>query len=118
MDWTQVMLWISTFVVFATTGLPVITEFIYQQIAEPQTKFWKSFWSWLIPIILMYAVWLVGIWFEIGFLTDVTLWWVPAVYGATAGAFSNFSWMNIPWVKEFVLRLLSELPRGKEFKEV
>ena len=114
MDLTEITLWISTFILFATTGLPAITEFIYQQIAEPQTKFWKSFWSWLIPIILIYVVWFVGLQFGEGFLVDITLWWVPAIYGATAAAFSNFSWMNIPWIKEFVLKLLELLPKRKE----
>lgn len=116
MEWVELLTWVSSFWAFATLGVPAITEFIYEKIKEPETKLWKSIWSWLIPIILTYLVWVAGILFDIGFLIDYEIWWVPGVMGSIAAALSNYSWENIPWIKDAVIYVISLLPKKKTKK--
>lgn len=117
MEWTDVLIWISAFWMFASVGVPTIIEFIYEKIASPETKLWKSIWSWLIPIILTYGVWVAGKWFSVGFLVGYEVWWVPAIIGGLAAAVSNYSWTNIPWIKEAILQLIALLPKTRETEE-
>lgn len=112
--WETVLLWTSGFVVFSTVAVPTITEFIYEKIKKPTTKFWRSVWSWVIPISLTYVVWGIGRLFDVGFLADVLIWWVPFIFGAAAATISNYSWANIPWIKETIIAILDWLPKRSE----
>lgn len=104
---------ISTFLLFSSVAVPFIIEFIFLKIKEPQTTLWRSIWSWIIPIVASYAVWGVGMIFEVGFLVGVEEIWVPLIYGAVAAMFSNFAWTNICWIKEFIYQILERLPGRK-----
>lgn len=114
MEWTDLLIWISTFWMFATVGVPAIIEFIYEKIKEPATKLWKSIWSWVIPIAATYGVWVVGLVFNVGFLAGYEVWWVPGVIGGFAAGISNYSWENIPWLKEAITNLIALLPKTKK----
>ena len=111
MDFTEILVWIGSFWVFATVGVPTIIEFIYKKIASPKTKLWKSIWSWVIPIILTYIVWVAGFEFGIGFLVEYSVWWVPAIIGSFAAGIANYGWNNIPWIKELITQLIKLLPK-------
>ena len=113
----EIILWISSFAVFSKVGLPAITEIIFTKIKEPKTSLWKSIWSWIIPITLTYVVWFIGKYYGIGFMVDYVVWWAPLIYGSVAAGLSNFSWMNIPWVKQFILNLLGKMPKEKQKNE-
>ncbi len=117
MEWTDVLIWISGFWMFASIGVPAIIEFIYKKIKEPQTSLWKSIWSWLIPIILTYGIWFAGKFFEIGFLVGYEVWWVPLIMGGLAGLVSNYAWMNVPWIKEAIIQIIALLPIRNLIKE-
>jgi len=114
MEWTNLLTWISTFWIFASVGVPAIIEFIYEKIKEPTTELWSSIWSWIIPIILTYGVWIVGLIFNIGFLSGYEVWWTPAVIGGFAAGISNYSWENIPWIKEAIKKIIDLLPKKKD----
>lgn len=114
MDFTVILLWVSSFWLFATTAIPFIIEFIYEKIAKPQTKLWKSIWSWIIPIALFYVAWIVGTQFDIGFLAEYEVWWSVGVMGAIAAAISNFGWNNIEWLKTLIFKIIEYLPKFKE----
>jgi len=117
MDNTEILVWIGSFWLFATVGIPTIIEFIYQKIAAPKTSVWKSLWSWIIPIGLTYVVWAVGILFEMGFLVGYEVWWVPGIMGALAAGIANYGWNNIPWMKEAIIYVISLLPKTREVEE-
>lgn len=114
MEWTDLLIWISTFWTFATVGVPTIIEFVFEKIKEPATSLWKSIWSWIIPITITYGVWAVGAFFNIGFLAGYEVWWVPAVIGGFAAGIANYSWENIPWVKEGITYIIGLLPKTKK----
>ncbi len=114
MDFSEILLWLSGFWALATVGIPFIIEFIYEKIAEPKTSLWKSIWSWILPIAGFYAAWVVGMWYEIGFLAEYEVWWVPGIMGATAAAISNFGWNNIPWLKTAIIELIKLLPKTRK----
>jgi hypothetical protein len=117
MDYTEILLWLSSFWTLATVGIPFVIEFIYKKIVEPQTSLWKSIWSWAIPIIGFYVAWIVGTQFDIGFLAEYELWWTPAIMGAFAAAISNYGWNNIPWIKTAIINIIDLLPKTKKVEE-
>ena len=110
----EIIIIIGSFWSFSTIAVPFVIELIYEKIAEPQTKLWKSIWSWVIPIALTYVLWLVGIYFEIGYLVEYTVWWTPAIFGAISAGISNYGWNNIPWVKQMIIYIISLLPKFKK----
>lgn len=113
MEMTDVFIWISSFWMYSTVGVPAIIEFVYEKIKKPSTKLWKSIWSWVIPITATYIVWLVGLFYGIGFLSVYEAWWIPMLLGGFSAAISNYSWENIPWLKEAITNIIKLLPTKK-----
>lgn len=116
MEWTDIIIWISGFWMFASVGIPAIIEFIFEKVKKPETSLWKSIWSWLIPILLTYGVWVAGIFFDIGFLVGYEIWWVPLIIGGFAALISNYAWMNVPWIKKAIIEIIALLPKTKTIK--
>jgi len=99
----------ATFIIVLEVTLPLVTEFIIRIInkfVDELSSTAKSITSWVIPILLMYAGWGIGHFFEGSFLVGLA-WWHPLVFGGFAATFSNLAWMNIPWVKRLANWLLS-----------
>ena len=107
----DVMLWISSFWLLATIGIPFIIEFIYENIAKPKTSLWKSIWSWVIPITGFYIAWAAGQIGDIGFLAAYEVWWAPAIMGALAAGIANYGWDNIGWVKTVIKEIIKRIPK-------
>ncbi len=115
MNYSEVLIWIASFWMLVTVGLPFIIEFIYEKIAKPKTEKWRSFWSWLIPIAIMYVIWFGGNMFEVEtFLNEYTLWWTPAIFGGLAAAISNYGWNNVPWIKQIIVWIIGQIPKRKK----
>jgi len=108
------ILWLTSFIAFSTAGLPFIIEFIFKKIKEPETKLWKSIWSWIIAIGATYVVWLIGIFFDFGFLVGYDLWWIPLIFGVFGSLFANYGWNNVPWIKNFIMEIIKLLPKTKK----
>lgn len=113
----DVMLWLSSFWLLATIGIPFITEFIYENIAKPKTSLWKSIWSWLIPIAGFYVAWAAGQITDIGFLAEYDVWWSPAIMGALAAAISNYGWENVGWIKTAIKEIIKRIPKTYQEEE-
>ncbi len=106
----EIIVIIGTFWSFSTIGVPLIIEFFFEKIYMPKTKTWRSITSWLIPIGVVYILWF----FEVGFLAEYALWWIPALLGALAATVGNYTWASIPWIKELITRIIEFLPKTKK----
>ena len=97
---TLYMLYFAAFSVFAGTTVPFIVQ-AWLEFWKPETKVWKSIWSWIIPVTLGVAGWALGLIFQDGFLAGL-VWWHALIYGAWAAVMANVAWDNVPWLKELV----------------
>ena len=89
----------ATFSLVAGTTLPFVIEWV-NRVFELTTSAVKSIVSWAVPVVLMYAGWGLGHFFE-GFLSELP-YWHPLVYGAWAGLMANIEWTAVPWLKTAV----------------
>jgi hypothetical protein len=100
-------LYFATFSAFCTVTVPFIIE-AWMRWFQPQTKFWKSVWSWIIPPALGMGGWGLASIFQDGFLFGLP-WWSGLFFGAWAAVMANVGWGNVPWIKEFVTNLFEWL---------
>lgn len=106
----NIIIIIGTFWGFSTIAVPFIIEFIFEKIYKPSSKTWRSVMSWVIPIALTYGLWYLGL----GYLQEITIWWVPAILGALSAGVANYAWNDIPWIKDLINRIIEFLPKTKK----
>ncbi len=111
---SEVLIWLASFWALATIGIPFVIEFIYEKIAKPKTSLWKSIWSWTIPILGFYVAWFAGKLFDVGFLVEYEIWWVPGIMGAIAALIANLGWNNVPWLKVAIIEIIKLLPKTRK----
>jgi len=104
--WSDVLLWIAKYGTFATVGVPAVIELIFSKIYQPLNKTASSILTFVIALLSTFAVWLAGMWFDVGFLVDVTEYWHVIVYGLGAGLVANWTWVNIDWVKAIITLII------------
>jgi len=92
---------IKDIIPFTTVLVPFVIEFFFEKMYKPTTKFLKSLFSFIISIILTFAVWGLGH-LGLGFLVDVTDIWHVLLWGVGVGFSASFSWANILWVKGII----------------
>lgn len=112
----DVILWISSFTAFATLGVPFVIELIFSKIWQPEGKVQTSITTFIIAIACAFATWGAGAIFEVGFLVDREILDVLVV-GFGAGLVSNWTWVNVEWVKAIVQIILGEKEPEEEDPE-
>lgn len=90
----------AAFSIVVGKTLPFVIEAVNRWL-NLQTKRVKSIVSWVVPVLVMYAGWGLGHFFEGSFLVGLEAWH-PLAYGAWAALLSNMEWNNVPWLKEAV----------------
>jgi hypothetical protein len=100
-------LYFATFSVFCTMTVPFIIE-IWLRWIQPETKLWKSIWSWIIPPVIAMGGWGLALLFQDGFLFGLP-WYSGLFFGAWASVMANVGWKNVPWIKDFVTNLFEWL---------
>ncbi len=99
--------WIATYGSFSVLAVPFFIELFFTYVHQPTSKVLNSVFTFLIAIACAFGVWVAGMWFDIGFLKDISIWWHVVLYGLGAGLVANWTWVNIDWVKaaiEFILK--------------
>ena len=104
----DLLLWASSYGLFATMLVPFVIEFVFTNIYQPSTKFWNSIFTFVIAIVSTYIVYFVGILTNFGFLVEVTNHYLIITLGFGAGAIANWTWVNVEWVKAIIQAIFND----------